>query len=633
MMRFNDSRDFMKQLDHLYYKYQQQEKQKKKFQTFIDAAAAYQQHMIYAPSPFYYSFFDVRNFVYTKNRLYYINLFNQSKKFYITEDNFSSIFKHLSVNKNSTVSLWIKKSCTLLWDVHKSLSEILTPYLKAINEYKFKCNYPNPELFINCEKYFSIVKKNLVFHNQYVPTSFLFLHDTNISKCFQLMNHPVPPKTLLKKLLRFIKRNAESKELPIDQKLEIICSKYALFIQLRHLNFLIYYKNQNFYQEVLPPTIIPQFHFVKCDTSCKLTSNICDFLYKFTNGNLTTLYNLSVVLSNIFSPISLTPKLFIVIAPPKIRLLFITFIEALLENRIAFFNSLKELLASSISSEESIDLLNLEYNGIKAIMVSNCKPITDETKIKMFKKMIQYKSVSYNSSILTKVYFTNTVPIICFPKTHTETNFLINNFPHIVLKFDHTDQSNLLEQLPNSLENIGQNSNNIDTLSFTEQELSWLRLTLSLYGLKCLADGTLPPSSGKRSVPKTVIPHDTIISDFINTCCIVSKQAQNQFTYADELYSAYKEFFTFKYGTLFLKRTQFNNKLKLTGNYLYRRPHISRDIPNKYAFTNILLKDDWKDCIKKLRSELIEESAFKEELFKMENCLTFVKENLENHPG
>lgn len=94
---------------------------------------------------------------------------------------------------------------------------------------------------------------------------------------------------------------------------------------------------------------------------------------------------------------------------------------------------------------------------------------------------------------------------------------------------------------------------------------------------------------------KPHVAHDEILSEFLKTFYIIST-SDKAFTYADDLYSNYKTFYLNKYGNSPLQLKEFVRKIKLTGKFEYKRPHISRNSPNKWAFMNL-----------KVREKLIEE--------------------------
>ena len=59
---------------------------------------------------------------------------------------------------------------------------------------------------------------------------------------------------------------------------------------------------------------------------------------------------------------------------------------------------------------------------------------------------------------------------------------------------------------------------------------------------------------------------------------------------------AYLKYFEACYGGISaLSRKELVNIIKLSGKYVYKRPHVSRKASNRYAFTGLVIKENFKD--------------------------------------
>lgn len=59
-----------------------------------------------------------------------------------------------------------------------------------------------------------------------------------------------------------------------------------------------------------------------------------------------------------------------------------------------------------------------------------------------------------------------------------------------------------------------------------------------------------------------------------------------------------------------MKKKNFINQIKLSAKYEYKRPHTSRDIPNKYAFMKLTISQGSIDNMADNNNLSLEELAF-----------------------
>lgn len=495
---------------------------------------------------------------------------------------------------------------TILHILTQLLRELGTSLDSAVNYYHvYYTQEPSP-IFSDIYKHFKIYLGELFYFGPSIASSNTIvpfcLSSDNWKYFFtDIIGHPVPTKTFADKLFRLIKKQL----LVSDGNFRIQhapapTSYYLPYFQTSKNIISLNYNTQ--LQEfgissvaihnIDEKLLWSRNYDLPCPT--QISEKLANALYHLTNGNFQLLNKLAILFANIICPEVLSKCLFVISGPPEIKDVF-TFL--LLEQ---ITDTSEEYSLKSLTSPKTIcELAPLVFSKSNAIILSDCTPIHTDEEVAVIKKIINGTSISTKDKMFRKITLKNTSPVICFPKTHEELISLTNTYPTMVLDFSKTEVCKELTYLENQ---------------------SWLQLTFPLYGLKLIAD-----SKNGNPLPRTkqiapIINHDWIINYFLTYCCITPT---NQYVYADELYEAYILFFSSHFGSSPLKRLQFVKRLKTSGKYEYKRPHTSSNLPNKYAFTNLALKEDYVSIINSLSSpELsLEENALYKKLKEFDSLI------------
>lgn len=489
---------------------------------------------------------------------------------------------------------------TILHILTQLLREFTTSLGTAVNYYHtYYTQEPSP-IFSDIYKYFKIYLGELFYFGPSIVSS-----DTIVPFCLSsnnweyfftdIIGHPVPPRTFAAKLFKLIKKQLlisdgnfriqhapapTSYYLPyFETSQKIISFNYNIQLQEFGISFVTI--------SSIDKKLLWSRNYPLPDPT-PISEKLADALYHLTAGNFQLLNKLAILFANVICPEVLSKCLFVISGPPEIK----DVLTFLLLEQITDTSS-KEYSLKSLTSPKTIcELASSVFTKANAIILSDCAPIHTDEKIAVIKKIIRGTSISTKDKMFGKIAFKNTSPIICFPKTHKELVSLTNTYPTIVLDFSKTEICKELTYLENQ---------------------PWLQLTFPLYGLKLIADSKNgnPLPRTRQIAPK--INHDWIINEFLAYCCTTPT---NQYVYADELYEAYILFFSSHFGSSPLKRVQFVKRLKTNVKYEYKRPHTSSNLPNKYAFTNLALKEDYVSIINSLSSpELsLEENALYKKL-------------------
>lgn len=353
-------------------------------------------------------------------------------------------------------------------------------------------------------------------------------------------------------------------------------------------------------------TIPPLLHFISLNsyTDLRPTDRLTNFLCKLTNGNFQNLTNLAILFANIASPEILTPKLFLVSYSNKeidfpVPEYFSQLLDLIfnLEGN-GHFSKEYPTIGKLVQKQIVPDIANNIFEGTKLLYVEKSSSSLSDAQLKKLKQYLKGSKVTGTDKKFGSVSFRNTNPIICFSNNQKELTYLEQNLPCVRINLDFIDAILSLET-PDPYQ------------YFNDYE--WLRICLPLYGVYLLAEKKYhhqPLPKNKKLKP--VVSTDTVTGDFLNICCVLSA---NDFVYTDELYSAYCFYYQNVHNSEPLKRTQFVKSLKQISGLTYKRPHTSRNEPNKYAFAGVALCPDWKEkVLSSVNSLSLEESAFKAKL-------------------
>ena len=357
------------------------------------------------------------------------------------------------------------------------------------------------------------------------------------------------------------------------------------------------------------------FYHTECNLPLLETATVTDkltrFLFRLTNGNYQNLIHLSILCANIASPEILTPKLFLItyhdtnsnVSIPEQfhQILKFTFNTEETDRVSKIFPNISKLVL-----KKSIPvLLNTLFYGTKFIILEKGSSSLSENQIKSLSQYIKGTKVTAKEPKIGSCSYRNLCPIICFSKSHKETVYLEQNFPCVKIDLNFIDNYEELET-PHPEQN--------------PEVYEWMKLYLPLYGLYLMGEKKFHKQPlPKKQIVTSLASKDSIVSEFLNICCTVAK---NEFVYTDCLYDAYNFYYHSVHKSQPLNRAQFVKAVKQVPGLIYKRPHVSRTEPNKYAFTGIRLKPDWKSCIPTVIDRLsLEEEAFKKTLQKITTLL------------
>lgn len=491
------------------------------------------------------------------------------------------------------ISLPLSDSIELEENVFQSLLSLFKQHRSSvIDVIQFYNNYyahSDKTIFSDFFNWFRIYNNTLVFISPEKIDRLLFYPITEHTwKYFfeTILKSPAPPKALARVLFRGV--TAELKKAGNEYCIEYKHASPENMYLLHYRTTKNEYESYSLRKDGLygkTKTLISNPVYAGFPIGRVAPTGLSDSslkaLYDITQGDIELFDRLSLLCANILSPELLTPKLFIIhgLKSELQAFLEVCFIEQL-QTLLPQYHKMQDIIKASTM----ISITSSFFTGNRSILLSNCHHFKDDTKIKLFKKLVTGKKISIKDSMLGQHYVINNMPVICYTNSHKDLVTLQNMYPSIVLDFSKLVPSQDLSSIINN---------------------PWIQLLLPLYGLK-IAAGTKP----KTTVKHIVVPHDVIINNFIHCCCNISEES---FTYADALYMAYTEFFQYQYENIPLKRKDFVNQLKKCGKFEYKRPHTSRNAPNKYAFMNIELKSDFKSRIDAMDNShhRIEEAEFK----------------------
>ncbi|MCI6122308.1 hypothetical protein [Blautia obeum] len=462
----------------------------------------------------------------------------------------------------------------LLSLMKKILNSSTTPYEKACNDYLIQYKLPNAiHTFIPyIDKCFYLIDNQLYYisiHNQNIFS----INEQNAKELLAPFIIPFPNMPLFKRIIK----NAIKEGLIPKYDLKSGPDTFCYFLPCKHGNDyynICYNPDQKlFFSKENTVQLIQIFYNKKTfplPQKQPITRELLHFLHVITKGNSTTLNNFAYLLSVIACPNRLSNSLFII--SPEMKQNFDLLIDVILEKDYdPDIISLKSLIAPN-NIRKYLNYHNTTYGFF---YIPEITLLYEDSEIKKLKKLINGNSIELKDTLTGSLTYTNTYPIICIPKSHEETVYLKNNFKCIFIDMD-TNVSNY-------------------KFNLSKNDLNWLQSTLLLFGMQ-----TKPEIKRMRHSCDIKIPHDTIIEEFINTCCFYSEN-KHDFVYANQLYEIYLNFFQQNYQGTPLKRVQLVKSIKRLGSFEYKRPHVSRNVPNAYAFMNLCIRDN---CIPPLSGTL-----------------------------
>ncbi len=357
------------------------------------------------------------------------------------------------------------------------------------------------------------------------------------------------------------------------------------------------------------------FYHTECNLPLFKTATVSDkltrFLFRLTNGNYQNLIHLSILCANIASPEIITPKLFLVTyhdinSDISIPDYFHQILEFIFKpQKMDVISKVFPTISKLVLKKSIPDLLNTFFHGTKFIILEKGSSSLNENQIKSLSQYIKGTKVTAKEPKIGSCSYRNLCPIICFSKSHKETVYLEQNFPCVKIDLGFIDNYEKIET-PHPEQH--------------PEVYEWMKIYLPLYGLYLLGERKFHKQPlPKKQVVTSLASKDSIVNEFLDICCTAEK---NEFIYTDCLYDAYTVYYHSVHKSQPLNRAQFVKAVKQVPGLVYKRPHVSRTEPNKYAFIGISLKPDWKSCFTTTVESLsLEEETFKKTLQEITSLL------------
>lgn len=590
----------------------------------------YRQHNL-QPSPYFeypYKYFMLKNkkivFTWNKTIRFSLNIeknFDSSDSQHFTEDidansslqdsendAFENEVNYTSVHLSKNFKL-LNLPCSKEKEVELLLIRTLYNLLKYIpslnfhlNEYHMRAGYPFPT-----HLFFTHQNNMYALYNDkpcLVQTHLL-------KKWYRYFPNMYKPSVSLLKQLRKSSIIATVDEQIPNYFASCLLRKREELVEYRHKNLEKPFLRLQFESEesfVINNNYVPVIDLTEIRREFPtFSTEMANFLHDLAGGNWSTLRNLSILFWNLFSIGREKAELFVIQKPSDSSNFDNDLLDILSFFDIMLFPSCT--LDKLISKQMLKTLPNIKFDGFKGYYISNSGTLRDECKNQSLQKLVNSKNIAYTDTIMGKITFKNKLPLICCISSHEELVYFQNNYTCRILDFRHTDFTAVRDNL------------SVLVRSATSKPAL-------LYYLVMLGEHFLRTSQKKSQKPTPIIPHD----DIINSClslCIYSDNSKD-FVYADELYNVYCYFFEKNYVAVPLKRTQFVAKLKLHSNFAYKRPHVSRNVQNKYAFCGLTLRDNWKQLIDDSTTlpHSFDKDAFIKKIFEEVNELPSFPDNL-----
>ena len=343
---------------------------------------------------------------------------------------------------------------------------------------------------------------------------------------------------------------------------------------------------------------------------------IANFLYVLTNGDCNTLNNLAKLFAAMATPELPTSSPFVFLCPSNVRNNLLETLNCVFQsankNILMYteslaYPSLKELYSTKCISK----LITIADANARAIVITDCysnrKSLPTSHSSSSIKNLLKGKMITYVDHTLGTISYQNTLPIIFFPSNTEELNNISMISKPIILNFNHLSVETFNDA--NLLSNWDANS------------YDWLNISFTLHGLLLLANKKYSLSIPNTTSYSNNIDADNILKDFVKCCCSINSDAQC-FTYASDMYNAYKAFVLKKYSIAPEKRKDMNQRIQIMYNLAYKRPHISRTQSNKYAIMGITLKDDYEEIIESFAtSQTNDDTLWKETLSQIDSIV------------
>lgn len=443
-------------------------------------------------------------------------------------------------------------------------------YFGILDSYKFKNGLQNtPTIFDYPSNNFVVYKGNLWFKNyknnkmDIDGASQIILISSDESKLlFKHFMLPLPQINTQKKLFKLMKRDPLIDLKILDNNGELI------YYNIESTQYAIIYDNEGkCYKAKQLSKLTKQFQYKDTNIIQQIdanivSDNIAQFLYKLTNGDINCLDKLASIVADIVTDNNESNKLNIIVGSQDLRKILKQFLYFISSEDLWEVDNIRKLVNGKM-----INSLIRGSEEIKTIIINDSSRVTSEEEIKLLKKIISGKAISFKNNFIGNLSFINSYSLIVISNDHSIISNYTNNFNTNIVNLSH------IKEKPK--------------LNFTMEELIWFWLPFALHGLNVIK-GRNNNIERKKIRKKS---DDYIILEFFNQFCSVSKKGE---VYASDLHEAYEKYYKSCYGEKALSRVMFVKSIKrvlettkYAENVKYDRPNHSRKQPNKYAFMGV----------------------------------------------
>lgn len=522
----------------------------------------------------YYAFFHYFENIYTI--MHYFTFFDNC--IYFTNNQY--VFQPIKNGKNLfsllqfiPVSEFWDKTYLILKNIIKEFP--YPPYYEWVKWYKINNNIFRITPFIDTPQYYFVeIENNLYFKTD--GKKLLCITEKSIKEIFKYYKLPLVKESNYKRFFTLMRKT-------FNLKLENEMSNKNITMDFSYKNHFIkvnYNETKQDFEfekkEMLYTTCM-----VKIKEKPKLTNRVVDYLYFISNGKKEMIDKISILFAQSLCNKRVSNKIFLIEVDAKTSNFLPIFLMELIYGKMIEDHQemverylLIECKLHYLSNTRKLsNFINLSINQFPfIIMIHSGKISYTDNQMKLLKKFITGKKIRKEDKVVKQITYTNKAPILVFSNNHSFTRFLENNFT--------------CDRLEVNISNIEIASG--DFLDSSEKE--WIKLYLCFLGLQQLYEkesGQVQTLSVTKQ--KNCVNQDSILHYFLDEFCSLDK---NVFTYGDDLYQAYQTFYERTYPNEPLKNRPFIRAIKDTNLFDYKRPHVSRTVPNKMAFMGIKIKKE-----------------------------------------
>lgn len=489
---------------------------------------------------------------------------------YIESENTDTIYLYICRIVKNTRSSLAKRSKELLLTGNREPLSFLLYY--SLFKYYLSCHqndlFPIPFILSHPQGFFYVENENLLyFDKQY--KQFICLTQESIYKYFELYNFPIPyNKKELQNIFKYIKLLVKDAPLPLSP--EQACVMQLKTNQQEYYKY-IYDKESKKMQLYYQTNPIRSNNYVPLHTdhTPTLTPNLINYFSELVCNDRHSFITLAKLAAMQYSS-----------NQPSKKIIFIEVTQHEEENLQLFLSSFCQTIISHHSLNtlcETEKLFGYLAHSKLEDYIEHKQPIffvkekqlskLSKHKQKIIKTLISGNTLYYTDSILGTLRYNNYIPII----------YLSNNLDDYVLLEKHFG-CNILKINPVKM----------DIPHFTNDEKEWFYRILLPFGREILSNGH---HNILRYQPKTNVIPATSIEHFMNSFTVYS---DNNYTYPEELYAAYEQFFNHcNPNGQICKKAVFIKLVRGLKGYNYTRIHIrqTKEHPasNRYGFKKLII--------------------------------------------